>query len=352
MSDIEGIILNYRSTTELDENQLTLHGTSSRIDNSSHRSLNLIESTDIRDSGKQILNEPLMINPNDMLTSPHLLKDFSPNGDRIKDSKRARRHNARTCRKVSKESDEHCMVDPNEGQPMSLLGIEVRENETAEETLVKVKNQLLQYVLETTKAHEPIRYDQRGFLVKIKNGELDINNLQFVDHLSDIDTSCDTSLNNTDINFIPDRILNKNEGIIKNTKIIINSPETSKNTQKDMKRFRHRVPTQSGQPKIMNKITKDARNLLVTQKKLNEIEKTPKIIITRTLKPPVAQEKIKNGNDLHLINLNNAHMKEVKVHISKKMTQSSKNKVTSKVQSNRLELKTVKKLISSDISTC
>lgn len=265
----------------------------------------------------------MIINPNDILRSPYLHKDFSPNGDRIKDSIRTRRHN----RKLNDENNKVKLTDPDtsESEPMSLLGIEVKENETTEETLHKVKTHLLNYASDLNTLPTNC---EKGFVIKVKDGELNINNLQRVDLLSDIETSCETSFNNTDSSIVYEKSLGEN-----NVENQIITETTNKNLGPNKRNVnsvqnRHYVDNKQniGKSRINSQST--VRNERSTNNK-----KIPSI---KSNKPPVSS-KIETLTKNESLLPRNTIVNPQKVHISKRMTQSSKNKIVGNKLGSKLE---------------
>lgn len=110
-------------------------------------------------------------------TSPHLRKDFSPNGDRIRDSLRAKRKQK--------------ILLNRENQRKSLEA--------------SVENQLQKCSEILSKKIEDKPYDAtEGYVIKLNtNGVISVNSVNDLDSCSDFDSSCDTSLNYHEINNLP-----------------------------------------------------------------------------------------------------------------------------------------------------
>ncbi|XP_037935116.1 LIM domain kinase 1-like isoform X2 [Teleopsis dalmanni] len=109
--------------------------------------------------------------------SPHLGKDFSPTGERIRDSMRARRRQRLI-----------------ENQKRGLTP----ENNCTERVLEAVKHSLQNGV---SKKNRP--YGDKGFLLDIhRDGDLRLSNVKDLNNCSDFDSSCDTSLNYHEVNAV------------------------------------------------------------------------------------------------------------------------------------------------------
>lgn len=104
-------------------------------------------------------NGNFVISAKDIPKSPHLSKDFSPNGERIRDSIRARRQQR--------------MMKNRENQRKSLE-VDVWGNSRP--------------------------YGEKGFIINVKEGGLTLNNVKDLENCSDFDSSCDTSLNYVEAN--------------------------------------------------------------------------------------------------------------------------------------------------------
>uniref|UniRef100_A0A1I8NAL7 LIM domain kinase 1 n=1 Tax=Musca domestica TaxID=7370 RepID=A0A1I8NAL7_MUSDO len=117
--------------------------------------------------------------PDGIPKSPHLGKDFSPSGERIHNSMRARRRQ----RFLQAQS--------------TLSG---GEDQSTERVLEAVK-ETLQNDCHKSKTAQHKRNLDRGFILDInRSGILHINNVRDLNNLSDFDSSCDTSLNYHEVN--------------------------------------------------------------------------------------------------------------------------------------------------------
>ncbi|TMW43930.1 hypothetical protein DOY81_010989 [Sarcophaga bullata] len=118
--------------------------------------------------------------PDGIPKSPHLGKDFSPSGERIHNSMRARRRQ-RTLQA------QHATSHHN-------------DEERTDQVLQAVKDSLQ---LESNRGVR--RKVDRGFVLDIsRTGILNINNVRDLNNLSDFDSSCDTSLNYHEVNNMED----------------------------------------------------------------------------------------------------------------------------------------------------
>ncbi|XP_061390989.1 LIM domain kinase 1 [Musca vetustissima] len=117
--------------------------------------------------------------PDGIPKSPHLGKDFSPSGERIHNSMRARRR-------------QRFLQAQN-----TLSSV---ENQSTERVLEAVK-ETLQNDSHKSKTAQHKRNLDRGFILDInRSGILHINNVRDLNNLSDFDSSCDTSLNYHEVN--------------------------------------------------------------------------------------------------------------------------------------------------------
>lgn len=162
----------------------------------------------------------------DIPKSPHLSKDFSLNGDRIRDSVRARRQqrmqqnreNLRKSYDCSKNSIANVDTVSATGMPATMeksisepVNLIVNctppavDADTAE-ILKAVKQTLEQEHRNLNSLAAPDRsrktrpYGEKGFIINVNEGTLTLNNVKDLDNCSDFDSSCDTSLNYIDLN--------------------------------------------------------------------------------------------------------------------------------------------------------
>lgn len=135
----------------------------------------------------------------DIPKSPHLSKDFSPNGDRIRDSVRARRQqrmqqNRESLRKLSdcRKRDEDSSKAANDS--VSLSDIKIGNGEAGD----KEKSRKDGTCDDQKKKIRP--YGEKGFIINVNEGLLTLNNVKDLENCSDFDSSCDTSLNYIELN--------------------------------------------------------------------------------------------------------------------------------------------------------
>ncbi|XP_017024260.1 LIM domain kinase 1 isoform X1 [Drosophila kikkawai] len=116
--------------------------------------------------------ENLVIRPQDIPKSPHLGKDFSPSGERLRDSMRARRR-------------------------QRFLGAQEQRRTLTPET--ESKERALKQALRKCRP-----FGERGYLVDLRpGGELQLQDVRDLNTYSDVDSSCDTSLNYLEVNSQP-----------------------------------------------------------------------------------------------------------------------------------------------------
>ncbi|KFB46517.1 hypothetical protein ZHAS_00014509 [Anopheles sinensis] len=183
--------------------------------------------------------------------SPHLGKDFSANGDRIRDSIRAkRRHRMMLSRENQRKSldssvlaarlgSDRLFADVNDvadngsaSEPISLIMTSEmiandaakiaeataggrRERPSTDELLASVKDSLElnksligaggDGIRPNNGAWGPVpakvkHYGEKGFVIHVQNGHLTLNNVRDLENCSDFDSSCDTSLNYIEVN--------------------------------------------------------------------------------------------------------------------------------------------------------
>lgn len=172
------------------DNNSNSNAQSNRTDNGEQNSIEanneiipLADGCEVSDRKKTLMDIP---------KSPHLSKDFSPNGDRIRDSVRARRQqrmqqNRESMRKLS---DSRKKDETNVEPAVSLSDIQSSNGECGD----KKKNQIDGNGCDDHgKKVRP--YGEKGFIINVNGGLLTLNNVKDLDNCSDFDSSCDTSLN-------------------------------------------------------------------------------------------------------------------------------------------------------------
>ncbi|XP_055592053.1 LIM domain kinase 1 isoform X2 [Uranotaenia lowii] len=153
-------------------------------------------------------------------TSPHLSKDFSPNGDRIRDSIRAKRRQrmlmSREHQRKSLDASNLVMKlcdadlashnDTSLSEPTSLIQIDTDRlisPVATRDVLNSVRDTLKKHsdiVIRTEEIPRAKHYGEKGFIINLNNGSLTLNNVKDLEGCSDFDSSCDTSLNFIEVN--------------------------------------------------------------------------------------------------------------------------------------------------------
>uniref|UniRef100_A0AAG5DSI2 LIM domain kinase 1 n=1 Tax=Anopheles atroparvus TaxID=41427 RepID=A0AAG5DSI2_ANOAO len=194
---------------------------------------------------------PIVPDCTEIPKSPHLGKDFSANGDRIRDSIRAkRRHRMMLSRENQRKSldssvlaarlgadrlftDADAVENGSASEPISLIMTSEmiandgkpadaacsvdRERPSTDELLASVKDSLETNKtliaagggggghVRPTEPEGPVptkvkHYGEKGFVIHVQNGHLTLNNVRDLENCSDFDSSCDTSLNYIEVN--------------------------------------------------------------------------------------------------------------------------------------------------------
>nr|XP_016924197.1 LIM domain kinase 1 isoform X2 [Drosophila suzukii] len=147
-----------------------LSPTSQRSLNNLDELVKIAAETEISSVEKE--KENLVIKPQDIPKSPHLGKDFSPSGERLRDSMRARRR-------------------------QRFLGAQEERRNLTPET--ESKERALKKALKKCRP-----FGERGYLVDLRPGaELQLQDVRDLNTYSDVDSSCDTSLNYHEVNNLP-----------------------------------------------------------------------------------------------------------------------------------------------------
>jgi LIM domain kinase 1 len=130
--------------------------------------------------------------------SPHLGKDFSPDGERIRNSLRARRKQK--------------ILQNRENQRKSM--------ENSVENQLQKCSEIL-----STKIDEKPYDNTESYVIKLNhNGLISVNSVNDLDSCSDFDSSCDTSLNYHEINNMP----------LPESPLVVKSPEVQKDQLPDV----------------------------------------------------------------------------------------------------------------------
>lgn len=175
----------------------------------------------IKDKQTPQSDTPLSNVVRDIPKSPHLSKDFSPNGDRIRNSIRARRQE----RMMKQRSLLEANSNTTSPGPSSLGDLSEANQDTHsfsinssfEKDDTPGRSPAREIQSENIDEHRPTRpnvlnpvkrkrsrpYGEKGFIINLDDGLLSLNNVKNLDNCSDFDSSCDTSLNYIDVNHPP-----------------------------------------------------------------------------------------------------------------------------------------------------
>ncbi|XP_049540335.1 LIM domain kinase 1 isoform X1 [Anopheles darlingi] len=209
----------------------------------------------------------IVVDSSELPKSPHLGKDFSANGDRIRDSIRAKRRQrmmlSRENQRKSLDSsalvarlgcdrltNEFSIDGGDEGsasEPISLIMTTndlmatdtavaatvvstppSRERLSTDQVLASVKDTLERsgpLLLErdrdreeeapgSTSGSRTKHYGEKGYIIQVKNGHLTLNNVRDLENCSDFDSSCDTSLNYIEVNGNRDTLQEQRSGTL------------------------------------------------------------------------------------------------------------------------------------------
>lgn len=204
--------------------------------------------------------------------SPHLSKDFSPNGDRIRNSIRARRQE-RMLRQRSERNMSNISISPG---PSSLGDLsETNQNANAiNESNTDSNGTLGEFspMGNTIKRQRSRPYGEKGFILNLNDGLLSLNDVKNLDNCSDFDSSCDTSLNYIDIN---NPSLNDNHSIRSTSKLPSTSTivETTPTTEAPPKDF-DILGTSESSAERKNALDEIKRQLNLCKTKLEALEMT------------------------------------------------------------------------------
>ncbi|XP_017484038.1 PREDICTED: LIM domain kinase 1-like, partial [Rhagoletis zephyria] len=135
--------------------------------------------------------ENTVILRSDMPKSPHLGKDFSPTGERIRDSMRARRR-----QRLMQAAQQRGLTPENKSTDRVLEAVkQTLQNGARAGTPLSSCNG------SGAVAKKSRPYGEKGFLLDInRDGDLRLNNVKDLNYCSDFDSSCDTSLNYHEVN--------------------------------------------------------------------------------------------------------------------------------------------------------
>lgn len=142
----------------------------------------------------------------DIPKSPHLSKDFSPNGERLRNSIRARRQE-RMAKQRSMRTMANCFVtqqstcSSDAGSETSGLNLDDAEEFGGFSPRVATFGRVNE-LKPTSQRRRSRPYGDKGFIINVNDGLLTINDVKDLNNCcsDDFDSSCDTSLNYIDCN--------------------------------------------------------------------------------------------------------------------------------------------------------
>lgn len=167
--------------------------------------------------------------------SPHLSKDFSPNGERLRNSLRFRRQERlqkqRSLRSLANliSQQSSCSWDSGNENSISSTNTDDFESDRTSNYFNFPKLPLTDAnnIKQITKKVKP--YGEKGFIIHVNDGSLTLNDVKDLNNCysDDFDSSCDTSLNYIDPDSLNVTIESENSPKIIENKFI--SPKTLKN---------------------------------------------------------------------------------------------------------------------------
>lgn len=168
--------------------------------------------------------------------SPHLSKDFSPNGERLRNSLRFRRQERmqkqRSLRSLANliSQQSSCSWDSGNENSISSANTDDFESDRVPNHFNFTKLPLtdVNNIKPMGKKSKP--YGEKGFIIHVNDGSLTLNDVKDLNNCysDDFDSSCDTSLNYIDPDSLNVTIESENSLNSTGTKII--SPKTLKNS--------------------------------------------------------------------------------------------------------------------------
>lgn len=302
--------------------------------------------------------------------SPFFSRDFSETGERL-NSYRTRRHKKRL--QVNAEDNNILLCDTSESEPLSLIEI---TNE-ATKSLVNVEHTLNKVSKKLENDQRLSQYTKDTFVIKMDDGVLSIQDIKKLESFSDLDSSCDTSLNfiesslsgdnnNFDLHSLEynsdSNIVEKFVGIPKkykspraNTTIPIKEKKILNKEFNQITVFNKNIAGEKNPSESKNNNFSSIAKL--TETKLNAVKKSsPKIqqnklsMKDKTKVPQTKYNLVNKGyssekiHSKHTItslilnsNLNSPNKTLEKCSISEKMTASTRAKVKAKVPINPLK---------------
>lgn len=140
--------------------------------------------------------------------SPHLSKDFSPNGERLRNSLRFRRQERlqkqRSLRSLANlmSQQSSCSWDSGNENSISSANTDDFESDCGPNYFHFAKQPLCDMNNIKTVGKKPKPYGEKGFIIHVNDGLLTLNDVKDLNNCysDDFDSSCDTSLNYIDHN--------------------------------------------------------------------------------------------------------------------------------------------------------
>lgn len=202
--------------------------------------------------------------------TPFISRDFSETGERLRSSFRARRHKkSLQNKKHFYESMENnvLLCDTSESEPLSLIEI---TNEAKQE-LVDVEQTLNKVSQKLAKDEKIHQYTKDTFVI-MNDGDLSLKNLKNLECISDLESSCDTSLNFIDSSMSSD--FNSENNKQSNTsfqsdKLVHQSTYLIMDTKKSVHNKTKITESASKFDKIQAKNKTDIKSTLVKRKPLH-----------------------------------------------------------------------------------
>lgn len=186
--------------------------------NATNESKDHVDGVMLRDKETPPPDTPFSNVIRDIPKSPHLSKDFSPNGDRIRNSIRARRQERMMKQRSLLEANSNAtspgpssLGDLSEANQDSY-SFSINSSFEREDTPGRSPQREIQAenvdeyrparptILNPVKRKRSRPYGEKGFIINLDDGLLSLNNVKNLDNCSDFDSSCDTSLNYIDVN--------------------------------------------------------------------------------------------------------------------------------------------------------
>lgn len=296
--------------------------------------------------------------------SQFLRRDFSETGERLRNSFRARRHKKSIQNKKHDQDNTEnnvLLCDTSESEPLSLIEI----TKEAKQSLFDVEKTLNKVNQKLENDDRINQFDNEAFVIKMGDGVFTIQEVKKLENFSDLDSSCDTSLNfiesslSGDNNNFDSQSLEYNSynGLVENheKKLQTNDPFDSRISKQLKKDLNQTINSQTNtivkrsmpESKIIKSNRSVPREVKLKETKLNPIKNFSNIKLDAD-KPLIAQKKSKanikenskqksfckhiglNSTTLNSVPKLQTHTLE-KLKISEKMTESTRAKVKAKI---------------------